>query len=136
PDRWTDVLVPGLEAVLRTPLGAPLGGLRLCDVPRGERFDELRFDLPLAGGTSHGRPPFPRTARASGIAAALRARDDGGLPDDWLASLDRLEEIELAGFLTGSIDLVFRAASPAEGRPRWYVVDYKSNRLDPARTRR
>jgi exodeoxyribonuclease V beta subunit len=37
----------------------------------------------------------------------------------------------LAGFLTGSIDLVFRDPQGA-----WWVADYKSNRLDPHRTGR
>jgi exodeoxyribonuclease V beta subunit len=36
--------------------------------------------------------------------------------------------------MTGSIDLVFR--HPVEGQQRWFVADYKSNRLDPRRERR
>ena len=35
----------------------------------------------------------------------------------------------MAGFFTGHIDLVFRA--PTSGSSKWYVADYKSNRIDP-----
>lgn len=127
--RYGAMLAGGLDLVLGTPLGAAVGELRLRDVPRGARLDELRFDLPVLGGTAwrgDGDPCGP-TQR---LVAALRTRTDGVLPADWLASLDRLDRVRLAGFLTGSIDLVFRA--PVGGQPRWFVVDYKSNRLDPA----
>jgi exodeoxyribonuclease V beta subunit len=38
--------------------------------------------------------------------------------------------------MTGSIDLVFRIPEPSTGVGRWFVVDYKSNRLDPHHTGR
>jgi exodeoxyribonuclease V beta subunit len=34
------------------------------------------------------------------------------------------------GILTGKMDLVF-ARPGAEGRQRWFIADYKTNRLDP-----
>ncbi len=107
--QWTEVLCRGLRDVLGTALGGPLGGTRLADLTRGERLDETRFDLPLRG-----------TVAGGALAAALR---NAALPRSWLASLARLDTLRLAGFLTGSIDLVFRVDR------RWYVADYKSNRL-------
>lgn len=123
-DRYSDLLVNGLQRVFLTPLGAVLGQQRLADVPKGARLDELRFDLPILGGTQH-QGGQDRRGPANGLVAAMRSRDDGVLPVDWLANLVRLEGMELAGFLTGSIDLVFHANG------QWFVVDYKSNRIDP-----
>jgi exodeoxyribonuclease V beta subunit len=132
--RHLDTLVPGLQKVFATPLGGILGAVRLQDVPRSERLDELRFDLPILGG-ARAAPSADPLGPARGLVGALRDREDGVLPDDWLASLDRLDGVRLAGFLTGSIDLVFRAAG-TDGAPRWFVADYKSNRIDPRGTGR
>jgi exodeoxyribonuclease V beta subunit len=71
------------------------------------------------------------------VVSALRLRGRGsGAADDEAAIrssyLDGLRHpAQLAGFLTGSIDLVFRHR--ANGHRRWFIVDYKSNRLDPHR---
>ena len=132
PERYRSLLVSGLQRVFATPLGAVLGDQRLQDVARRARLDELRFDLPILGGT---RPPAGGDALepARQLVAALRRRVDGPLPAEWLESLDRLEKVQLAGFLAGSIDLVFQAP---EHDGRWFVVDYKSNRLNPRGTGR
>ena len=39
----------GLAAAIETPLGPLVGELRLRDVARADRLDELGFELPLAG---------------------------------------------------------------------------------------
>jgi exodeoxyribonuclease V beta subunit len=121
------LLVDGLADVLDTPLGSRVGGTRLRDVPRTDRLDELAFELHLGGG-SH-----PVDDRA--IGRLVRRH----LPaDDVLASwADSIAEgrfhVELAGHLTGSIDLVLRLHG-ADGTPRFVVVDYKTNRLHPRGT--
>jgi exodeoxyribonuclease V beta subunit len=115
----------GLCAALRTPLGAVLGGRRLCDIPRADRLDELGFELPLAGGDE------PRGwLRPERIAEVLHER----LPaDDPLAGyIERLEDPFLRrsvrGYLTGSLDLVVRRVGK-DGVPRFAVLDYKTNWL-------
>jgi exodeoxyribonuclease V beta subunit len=126
---WGPQLGPGLTAALRTPLGGPLGGRALSSIPRGDRLDELRFDLPISGGDRwrrEGRPLRPVTTR--GFAAAFAQRPpDAAMGAAYIRGLQQLELGELVGFLTGSIDLVLRAE--VDGRPQWFVVDYKSNRL-------
>jgi exodeoxyribonuclease V beta subunit len=131
-------LVRGLLLVLRTPLGMPLRATRLCDVPVHARFNELRFDFPIAGG--YGPSGGTRSPRIDslGIVEALRHRkqvataaDELVMRSAWLAGLGSMGN--LAGFMTGLIDLVFR--HEVEGVPQWFIVDYKSNRLDPHRTR-
>ena len=112
----------GLVAALETPFGAD--GLRLRDVARSDRLDELGFELPLAGGDS---PTGELTVAA--IASALRA---GLASDDPLvAYAERLADPALRrdvrGFLTGSIDLVIRLDGG-----RFAVVDYKTNWLGAA----
>jgi exodeoxyribonuclease V beta subunit len=117
-------VVTGLRAALETPLGPVLGGARLCDVARGDRLDELGFELPIAGGD---RPEGWLTL--SRIAAVLRAHLS---PEDPLSDYaERLSDPGLRqsvrGYLTGSLDLVVRIAG--ESGPRFAVLDYKTNWL-------
>ena len=63
----------------------------------------------------------------------MASRLDRG--DPLLPWADRLAsgmiDLELGGFLTGSIDLVLRVPGP-DGGPRFSVVDYKTNRVSPS----
>ena len=115
----------GLKAVIETPLGELLGGIRLRDLRRADRLDELSFELPLVGGDA---PTGTLTLAA--LAAVLREHTR---PGDALADyLPRLEDQalrqHLRGYLTGSIDLVVRVPG-AGGEPRFAVLDYKTNWL-------
>jgi len=117
-------VVTGLQAVLESPLGPVLGGLRLCDVARADRLDELGFELPLAGGDR----PAGWLALAR-IAEVLRAHLG---PDDPLAGYaERLDDVRLRqtvrGYLTGSLDLVVRLEG--EAGSSFAVLDYKTNWL-------
>jgi exodeoxyribonuclease V beta subunit len=111
-------VVAGLRAAIETPLG--LDGLRLRDLARTDRLDELAFEFPLVGGDE----PTDELALDS-IAAVLRAHLP---PGDLLAGYaDRLSDPALRsavrGYVTGSIDLVARAGK------RFTIVDYKTNWL-------
>ena len=116
----TAAVVAGLRAAIETPLGPLAGDRALRDVARGDRLDELTFELPLAGGD---RPAGAVSVHA--IAALLRRHVPAGDPLDGYA--DRLDDPALAatvrGYLTGSIDCVLRAGD------RFLIVDYKTNRL-------
>ena len=121
-------LATGLAAALGTPLGGALGTLALRDVQRADRLDELAFELPMAGGDHpHG------VIRTADVARVLRRH----LPDgEVLQGYDRrladpLLAATLRGYLTGSLDLVFRRRM-ADGTPRWFVADYKTNWLASA----
>ena len=115
--------VTALVGTIETPLGAIAGGLRLRDVERVDRLDELAFELPLAGGDD---PTGRLTLRA--IATTLREQLPVG--DPLAAYAARLEDPALRssvrGFLTGSIDLVLRLPGP-----RFAIIDYKTNWLGP-----
>jgi exodeoxyribonuclease V beta subunit len=117
--------VHGLRAALETPLGPLLDGVRLRDVDRVDRVDELDFELPLAGGDE---PTAELTLAA--IGAALRDHTPPGDPLHGYA--ERLADPALRrsvrGYLTGSIDLVVRVPD-AGGVQRFAVVDYKTNWL-------
>ncbi len=121
------LLTATLAETLRTSLGPIAGELRLADLARADRLDELTFELPLVGGE---RPTGVLTPAA--LAATLREH----LPaDDPLADYaERLGDSSLRaalrGFLTGSIDLAFRVRDE-DGRARYGIVDYKTNRLAP-----
>ncbi|WP_205696775.1 UvrD-helicase domain-containing protein [Conexibacter sp. SYSU D00693] len=123
--RPLDVDAPGLArdlaAVLETPLGGAFDDVRLRDVARRDRLDELDFELPLAGGdTARGR------VLLDAVAAVLAAHTPAGAPLHGYAGQLADERLarELRGYLTGSIDLVLRL--PGE---RFVVVDHKTNRL-------
>jgi exodeoxyribonuclease V beta subunit len=121
------VVVAGLRAAVETPLGPLLGGLRLRDLARADRLDELDFELPLAGGDD----PTGELA-LSAIGGVLRDHLDD---DDPLAAYAlRLDDPALRrtvrGYLTGSLDLVARVPD-SDGVPRFAVLDYKTNWLGP-----
>jgi exodeoxyribonuclease V beta subunit len=124
------VLAFGLRAVIESPLGPLFGGLRLRDLPRGERMNELSFDLHLAG---RGRRPTDRDIGA--LVLGHMAHDDP--LRSWAERLSLgLLSVELAGHLTGSIDMVVRVPGGGDARPapRFVVIDYKTNVLAaPAR---
>jgi exodeoxyribonuclease V beta subunit len=112
-----DGLLEGLERMRTTPFGGPLQGLRVADLPACRRLHEMNFDLTL------------ERVRAADLAAAFANHPGGLFGADYAASLAQLP-IDSSGFLTGSIDLVFRAdPEPAGGDGRWWVADWKSNWL-------
>ena len=122
------ILAEGLAAAVTSPLGPLLPGCTLRAVSRRDRLDEMSFELPLAGGD---RPSGALTT--NGIARVLRehlpATDPlsaypGELEDPLLAA-------RLRGYMTGSLDLVFRCRPEGAGE-KWFLVDYKTNRLGPA----
>ncbi|MEB3265055.1 MAG: UvrD-helicase domain-containing protein [Cyanobacteriota bacterium] len=105
----------GLEQLRLTPFGGALGGLRPADLEPAARLNEMGFDLSLG------------EVRAAGLAAAFADHPGSDLEPGYAARLAQLP-IACRGYLTGSIDLVFRQP---EGR--WWVLDWKSNWLgDPA----
>jgi exodeoxyribonuclease V beta subunit len=114
------VVAAGLRAAIETPLGPALGGLRLRDVARADRLDELTFELPLAGGDA----PAGRFSPAA-LGALLREHVAPGDPlrgyAERLADPDLRRDVR--GYLTGSLDLVVRRGDA------FLVVDYKTNRL-------
>jgi exodeoxyribonuclease V beta subunit len=108
----------GLLAAIDTPLGELFDRRRLRDFGTANRLAELAFDLTFD----------PTRVMAAEIGAVLTATLSGDDPlrayGDELVSA--LAATELAGWLTGSIDAVFRVGRDA---PRFVVVDYKTNRL-------
>ena len=123
-----ETLAEGLERLRLTPFGGPLRGFRLGELPLVERLNEMNFDLPLA--VAHApiaaapavAPPDPPRVRASGLARCFRDHPGGLFGAAYARQLAGLE-IASRGFLTGSIDLVFRQ------NDRWWVLDWKSNWL-------
>ncbi len=125
--RWPvelddEVLAAALVAVLDTPMGPLVGDATLRDIGVRDRMAELDFELPLAGGDGGGRE---RSLLAE-LGPVLRDHLEPG--DPLLPYADVLDdpayaEQVLAGYLTGSVDVVLRAGG------RFVVVDYKSNWL-------
>lgn len=115
---------PALAADFERVLAAPFGKdeLRLAEVARSKRLDEVEFLLPVgaqAGGSAG--------LRAGDLASVLRAhREDPAserVAEEYAPRLEMLRFDALTGFLRGFVDLVFEAGG------RYFVVDYKSNRL-------
>jgi exodeoxyribonuclease V beta subunit len=109
--------VAGLRASIETPL---VDGLRLRDLARADRLDELEFELPLVGGDD----PTSRLLLDT-VAGVLAAHLPAGDPLAGYARrlADPLLRRTVRGYLTGSIDLVARIGE------RFAVVDYKTNWL-------
>ena len=114
------VLVAGLAEGVRTPLGPFASGLRLADLPVTDRLAELEFDLPLADGR------ISVSSLGEVLLATLPPDDPMRLYAEALTA-GRFD-VDLAGYLQGSIDAVLRVPGIGEDH-RYLVVDYKSNRL-------
>ena len=107
-------LAEGLEVALRAPLGGPMGSRALVDLQRRDRLDELSFDLPLAR----------LDARAIARIVAHHLPADDRLRPWFDAAAAGEHRVDIAGLLTGSIDLVARTADGGV-----WLADYKSNLL-------
>jgi exodeoxyribonuclease V beta subunit len=121
-----ETVVTGVHAAIESPLGPLVPDVRLRDIGLRDRVDEMSFELPLVGG-DHVSGHLSLAA----IADTLRSHLPPG--DRLAAYADRLGDSalqrELRGFLTGSLDLVFRVGHDDESR--FFVADYKTNRLSP-----
>jgi exodeoxyribonuclease V beta subunit len=117
----TDDVVAGLCAAIECPLGPLVDRIRLRDIGRADRLDELTFEIPLVGGDA---------PTASLHVAAVADLLDEHLPDadPVRRYAPRLRDPALSGvlrgYLTGSLDLVFRL--PGD---RFVLADYKTNKL-------
>jgi exodeoxyribonuclease V beta subunit len=122
PDLGLRLLVEGLLAAIDTPLGPVGDGIRLSEVGTGDRLTELSFDLRLADGAT--------MASVRDIGAAMLAHLHPSDPlHGWAVDLAAgAIDVELAGHLTGSIDLIFRVTGDG-GNQRYVVADYKTNAL-------
>ncbi len=114
----------GIVAAATTTWGAPVGEHALADIAPADRLDELRFDLPIAGG--HRTAGRALTLEAIAEVLAHHA-PDAGHPHALAAQrLSARPPAEVRGFLTGSIDLVARVDGG------YLLADYKSNWLGVA----
>jgi exodeoxyribonuclease V beta subunit len=128
--RWpveldNEVLADALIAVFDTPMGPLVNDVTLRQIGTKDRMPELDFELPLSGGDVMRRSSSSRP-RLSELGRILRQHLAPG--DPLLPYADTLDdpayaEQVLAGYLTGSVDVVLRA----EGK--FVIVDYKSNWL-------
>ncbi len=113
-----EALAAGLRLAMGTPLGPTFGHSALADVADADRLAEVSFDLPL------GRVAAADIGRE--LSQHLDALDPLMPYAERLAN--DLADVQLAGWLTGSIDALIRA-DDASGVSRFIVVDYKTNRL-------
>jgi exodeoxyribonuclease V beta subunit len=124
-ETWEPTLVHALQQIVHTPLGADCADLPLCAIPMADRLNELRFDMPVAGG--YEVPSSREHVDAERVACALQSHASADSPIAQAAERVRGLSFRLRGFLTGAIDLVFRAR--IGGTMRFFVADYKSNWL-------
>ena len=115
-----DALANGLLDALLTPLEPVIPGFRFADLDAANRLAEMDFHFSLP------------TNSASAVEIAQEAAADKDsmfssyfeqLAQTWSSEYGR----NISGLMTGSIDVLFRAN--VDGRFKYYVVDYKSNRL-------
>ena len=107
------VLAQGLSAMLRAPLGGPLGDVNLASISRSNRLDELDFLLPLSSTSAE---------TVAGVVASRLPANDPFRP--WFQQVaDGRVTVPITGMLTGSIDLVARVNGS------YFIADYKTNRI-------
>ncbi len=108
--EWQDAVLNMIENVIKTPLISENPDFTLCNVPAGDRLNELEFYFPLNAITSKG---LSDVFRKSGIA----------LNRHFSASLEQLDFAPHRGLVKGFIDMVFQYSG------RYYIIDWKSNYL-------
>jgi len=110
-------LAEAVVAMLDTELPVDGGTIALREVTMARRRSEMEFILPVASGDRID----PLTAAK--LAAAFR--DEAKLPQvrAYAERVAALRFMPLSGHLKGFVDLVFAHAG------RWYLLDWKSNRL-------
>lgn len=114
--HWQEPLCRMIAAVLAAPLFGDPAPVRLADVGSDRRVTEMEFYVPL------------KRVTPAALEEAL-AGHGGALPPDGKrtgAFGERLHFAPTRGFLKGFIDLVFAH------RGRYYLIDWKSNRLGAA----
>ena len=124
-------LAQGLLPVLHSPLGPLAPGYSLADIAVRDRLAEMDFEIPLSGGDA----AVPVGEAAAGITLGDLApvlRRHLSADDPLVGYADRLASPAyswqpLAGYLTGSLDVVVRLPGP-----RYLVADYKTNWLGDA----
>jgi exodeoxyribonuclease V beta subunit len=110
------------SALTRVPAGSP--PVRLRDITRERRLDELEFTLPVNGYAARAAPEGPAPLLTSArLAETLAMRRQPVWSPGYLDRVAALGFEPLQGFVRGFIDLVFFH------QERWYLVDYKSNQL-------
>ncbi len=109
-------------------MGPLVDDITLRQIGTKDRMPELDFELPLAGGDLAGRDRRSSLSRSrlNELGPLLRRHLEPG--DPLLPYADQLDdpayaEQVLAGYLTGSVDVVLRAGG------KFVIVDYKSNWL-------
>jgi len=119
---WAEPLTAAIHETLQTPLSAAGGELpSLASVSREQRLNELEFMFPVAETALSDAPRAALSARQLSQLLADHAASDAERA--YAAQLGKLRFAPLRGFLRGFIDLVVEHAG------RYYVLDYKSNRL-------
>jgi len=127
----SDQLSRAIADVIATPFGQGAPPVRLRDIPLSRRLNEMEFILPVAGESLQERRAgaHPQAPEGGALLTAARLADVFAryaappVPSSYPGQLRALGFGALTGFLRGFMDLVF------EHDGRWYVVDYKSNRL-------
>jgi exodeoxyribonuclease V beta subunit len=134
-NKWAEPLGRAMADVVATPLDNGTQPICLRDIPLRRRLNELEFLFPVAGQEA----VDSQQSRMDGVGerarrdAVMLTRDrlatvyaryaTAPVPADYAERVRGLAFTPLAGFLKGFIDLIFEHAG------RWFLVDYKSNRL-------
>ena len=110
---WTEPVCRMIADVLAVPLFGGESAPRLAEVSRGRRVSEMEFCFPLKRMTPVLLEEVFERHRSLSIIEGAAAS----------AGIERLHFAPTHGFMKGFIDLVFEHAG------RYYLVDWKSNRL-------
>jgi exodeoxyribonuclease V beta subunit len=130
-------VVAALRGSITTPLGPGPGGISLSQIARVDRLDEMGFEFPVAGGDRPGTDHPIATGEIAHLFEIHEATEPAGPLRGYGERLrDPLLGTDLRGYLTGSLDLVFRTrvdgGGSRGGAHRYFVVDYKTNWIGAA----
>ena len=105
--QWADQVIEMVKKVMQSPIPEVAPDFRLGDLSGENRIAELEFHL-TAAHPELGKPPVTAKELENAVGPVIGRISPGG---------------QLAGFLNGFIDLIFRHNG------KWWILDWKSNHL-------
>lgn len=118
-------IIEGVLLSLETPLDGVLGGVRLRDITRQDRLDELGFEMGLAEMSA--RVTISEIGSVVKQVLIAAGRQDDVLMN-YLTGVEQSFHTQLVGLMNGSIDALLRVRN--NGIDQFVITDYKTNRLD------
>jgi exodeoxyribonuclease V beta subunit len=139
PEHWADIATDAYLEIVESPLRNSEDTFRLCDLLPAQTIPELEFIFPLftpdlrtigtptTGNLEGNNQGIHQTELHSvsirNLGSLFKEHEPNFWGADYKKMVSSLNKDSISGYMKGFIDLVF------EHQGKWYILDYKSNRM-------